>query len=108
MSEPVPSEEGKSGKFAKLKSYLQNLEKGEDKERFSSFSGHPFDRERKEFSTFRSEVLHGIVLKPIDKYLEREDAGEGDDSGLLSGIWYFDDDDDDDDDDDEEKGKEKQ
>ncbi|MDG1846562.1 MAG: hypothetical protein P8J01_09245 [Acidimicrobiales bacterium] len=95
MSEPLPSEKGKSGKFSKLKSYFQNLEQDEDKERFSSFNGHPFDRERKGFSTFRSEVLHGIVLKPIDKYLEREDAGEGDDSGLLSGIWHFDDDEDD-------------
>jgi hypothetical protein len=103
MSEPVSSEEGKSGKFAKFKSYLQNLEKGEDKERFSSFGGHPFDRQRKGFSTFRSEVLHGIVLKPIDKYLEREDTGEGDDSGLLSGIWHFDDDDDE-----AETGEEKQ
>ncbi|MEC7578936.1 MAG: hypothetical protein VYD35_07230, partial [Actinomycetota bacterium] len=46
------------------------------------------------FSTYRSELVHGIMLKPLDKFLDKEAAGEGSDRSLLGGLWHFKDDED--------------
>ena len=88
---------------AKLSSAKETLEKrGEktDGERFSSLDDNPFDikNRNKRFSTYRSEIVHGAMLKPLDKFLDQEARGEGSDDGLLSGIWSFKDDEDSDED----------
>ena len=88
---------------AKLSSAKETLEKrGEktDGERFSSLDDNPFDikNRNKRFSTYRSEIVHGAMLKPLDKFLDQEARGEGSDDGLLSGIWSFKDDEDTDED----------
>ncbi len=83
----------------KLTSIKDNLEKrAEDHsgERFSTLDENPFDirNRNKRFSTYRSEIIHGVMLKPLDELLERESRGEGNDDGLLSGFWSFKDDED--------------
>ena len=90
MPEPEPAEK-KPGKFSKFKSAFNKPDDG--REPFSSFDGHPFDRNNKRFSTLRSEFLHGKVLKPVEKYLEKHDRDEAESFGLFGSIWYFRDDD---------------
>ena len=90
MPEPEPAEK-KTGKFAKFKSAFTKAD--DSGERFSSFDGHPFDRNNERFSTLRSEFLHGKVLKPVEKYLEKHDRDEAESFGLFGSIWYFRDDD---------------
>ena len=34
------------------------------------------------------------MLKPLDKFLDKEAKGEGSDQGLLGGLWHFKDDED--------------
>lgn len=90
---------------AKLSSTKDALEKRAEKrddERFSSFD-NPFDikNRNKRFSTYRSEIVHGVMLKPLDNFLDQEARGEGSDDGLLSGIWSFKDDEDQDGDEEE-------
>ena len=34
------------------------------------------------------------MLKPLDKFLDKEAAGEGNDTSLLGGLWHFKDDED--------------
>ena len=88
---------------SKLSSAKDALEKRAEKregERFSSLDDNPFDikNRNKRFSTYRSEIVHGAMLKPLDKFLDQEARGEGSDDGLLSGIWSFKDDEDSDED----------
>ena len=64
--------------------------------RSSSMDSNPFliQNRNKRFSTYRSELVHGIMLKPLDKFLDKEAAGEGSGRSLLGGLWHFKDDED--------------
>ena len=87
-------------KLSSAKDALERRGEKRDGERFSSLDDNPFDikNRNKRFSTYRSEIVHGVMLKPLDKFLDQEARGEGSDDGLLSGIWSFKDDEDSDDD----------
>ncbi len=82
-------------KLVAVKQSLEKRAEERDEKRYSSLDDNPFNiqNRNKRFSTYRSELIHGVMLKPLDKYLEREARGEGaNDGGLLGGLWHFKDD----------------
>ena len=83
-------------KFVALKENLELRAEEREAKRFSSMDSNPFliQNRNKRFSTYRSELVHGIMLKPLDKFLDKEAAGEGSDRSLLGGLWHFKDDED--------------
>ena len=83
-------------KGAAVKALLEKRAEERGGERFSSLDGNPYkiSNRNKRFSTYRSEIIHGVMLKPLDKFLDREASGGGSDEGLLSGLWSFKDDED--------------
>ena len=85
-----------SKKFVALKENLELRAEEREAKRFSSMDSNPFliQNRNKRFSTYRSELVHGIMLKPLDKFLDKEAAGEGSDRSLLGGLWHFKDDED--------------
>ncbi|MEG3586915.1 MAG: hypothetical protein VX353_06460 [Actinomycetota bacterium] len=83
-------------KLSSVKNALEERAENQSDERLSSLDDNPFNikNRNKRFSTYRSEIIHGVMLKPLDKLLEREANGEGNDDGLLTGLWGFIDDED--------------
>ena len=83
-------------KFIALKENLELRAEEREAKRSSSMDTNPFliKNRNKRFSTYRSELVHGIMLKPLDKFLDKEAAGEGNDTSLLGGLWHFKDDED--------------
>ena len=83
-------------KFVALKGNLELRAEEREAKRFSSMDSNPFliQNRNKRFSTYRSELIHGVMLRPLDKFLDKEAKGEGSDQGLLGGLWHFKDDDD--------------
>ena len=83
-------------RFIALKENLELRAEEREAKRFSSMDDNPFliRNRNKRFSTYRSELIHGVMLKPLDKFLDKEAKGEGSDQGLLGGLWHFKDDDD--------------
>ena len=83
-------------KFISLKENLELRAEEREAKRFSSMDDNPFliRNRNKRFSTYRSELIHGVMLKPLDKFLDKEAKGEGSDQGLLGGLWHFKDDED--------------
>ena len=81
-------------KFIALKENLELRAEEREAKRFSSMDDNPFliRNRNKRFSTYRSELIHGVMLKPLDKFLDKEAKGEGSDQGLLGGLWHFKDD----------------
>ena len=83
-------------KFIALKENLELRAEEREAKRFSSMDDNAFliRNRNKRFSTYRSELIHGVMLKPLDKFLDKEAKGEGSDQGLLGGLWHFKDDED--------------
>ena len=83
-------------KFVALKENLELRAEEREAKRFSSMDSNPFliQNRNKRFSTYRSELIHGVMLRPLDKFLDKEAKGEGNDQGLLGGLWHFKDDED--------------
>ena len=83
-------------KFVALKENLELRAEEREAKRFSSMDSNPFliQNRNKRFSTYRSELIHGVMLRPLDKFLDKEAKGEGSDQGLLGGLWHFKDDED--------------
>ena len=81
-------------KFVALKENLELRAEEREAKRFSSMDNNPFliQNRNKRFSTYRSELIHGVMLRPLDKFLDKEAKGEGNDQGLLGGLWHFKDD----------------
>ena len=61
-------------KFIALKENLELRAEEREAKRFSSMDSNPFliQNRNKRFSTYRSELVHGIMLKPLDKFLDKE------------------------------------
>ena len=74
-------------KFIALKENLELRAEEREAKRFSSMDDNPFliRNRNKRFSTYRSELIHGVMLKPLDKFLDKEAKGEGSNQGLLGG-----------------------
>ncbi len=83
-------------KFVALKNNLELRAEEREEKSFSSMDDNPFliQNRNKRFSTYRSELIHGVMLRPLDKFLGKEATGEGSDQGLLGGLWHFKDDED--------------
>ena len=90
-------------KFVALKESLELRAEEREAKRSSSMDTNPFliQNRNKRFSTYRSELVHGIMLKPLDKFLDKEAAGEGSARSLLGGLWHFKDDEDESEDEDQ-------
>lgn len=85
-----------SNKFIELKENLELRAEEREAKKFSSADSNPFltENRNKRFSTYRSELIHGAMLKPLDKFLDKESEDEGNDQGLLGRLWHFKDDED--------------
>tara|TARA_B100000614_G_C14558969_1_gene496531 strand:- start:791 stop:1135 length:345 start_codon:yes stop_codon:yes gene_type:complete len=83
-------------KFVALRDNLELRAEEREAKRFTSMDDNPFliQNRNKRFSTYRSELIHGVMLRPLDKFLDKEAKGEGSDQGLLGGLWHFKDDED--------------
>ena len=58
-------------RFIALKENLELRAEEREAKRFSSMDDNPFliRNRNKRFSTYRSELIHGVMLKPLDKFL---------------------------------------
>jgi hypothetical protein len=85
-----------SKKFVALKEKLELRAEEREAKKFSSGDTNPFllENRNKRFSTYRSELIHGAMLKPLDKFLDKESEVDGNDQGLLGRLWHFKDDED--------------